>query len=289
VKTECRDGFWSDTERFEGRVYCLYLDVLGLVTTAIGNLCDDPHVAMAMPFLADGKPATPAAIAAEHAAVKACFCGVRGAERKPTATDPGITCAWRGTQKTCLAHQGWKAAMKITKLRLNDDGVKGIVLAKLDANDADLARRYPAFELWPWQAQLATHSMSWACGTGFGAKFPRLRAALFADDFRKASTECHINETGNPGVAPRNVRNVELYLAAVGEQLDPSPFDVSTTAGVQATLARLGFDPGPADGKDGPHTREALKAFQRAHNLHDDGIVGPHTRLELVTALRTAA
>lgn len=284
MKPECRDGFWSDVERFEGRVYCLYLDVLGLVTTAIGNLCDDPNTAAAMPFLkADGKPAARAEILAEHAAVKACFCGVRGAE---SAT---VRCAWRGTPKTCLAHQGWKAAMKVTKLRLNDDGVKGIVLAKLDANDADLARRYPAFELWPWQAQCATHSMSWACGTGFGAKFPRLRTALLADDFRTASTECHINEHGNPGVIPRNARNVELYLAAIGEQLDPSPFDVSTTAGVQATLARLGFDPGPADGKDGPHTREALKAFQRAHNLHDDGIVGPQTRLELVTALRTAA
>jgi hypothetical protein len=267
----------------------MYLDTLGLVTAAIGDLCDDVRVAQAMPFVRpDGKPASTAEVAAEHAIVKAAFCGVPGS---------GVACAWKGTAKACLAHQGWRAAMKITKLRLTPEGVKAVVLRQLDANDFAMRRRFLHFEEWPWQAQLATHSMAWACGTAF--RFPRLEAALNADDFRRAARECEINADGpdrirgtaddNAGVRPRNAKNVELYLAAVGQGLDASPFDVQTTAGVQGTLARLGYDPGPIDGKPGPKTTAAVKAFQRDHNLHDDGIVGPKTSLELVTALRTAA
>ena len=46
---------------------------------------------------------------------------------------------------------------------------------------------------------------------------------------------------------------------------------------VQAALAKAGFDPGSADGKMGKKTKAALKAFQRAHGLKADGVVGDKT------------
>ncbi len=57
------------------------------------------------------------------------------------------------------------------------------------------------------------------------------------------------------------------------------------TAESQRLLARLGFDPGSADGIDGPKTRRAIEAFQREQGLTADGQVSD----ELITRLRMAA
>lgn len=45
----------------------------------------------------------------------------------------------------------------------------------------------------------------------------------------------------------------------------------------QATLAVLGHSAGAVDGKFGPNTLSATRAFQRAESIADDGIVGPDT------------
>ncbi len=54
---------------------------------------------------------------------------------------------------------------------------------------------------------------------------------------------------------------------------------------VQKALSQLGFDAGKADGKDGPNTQKAVRAFQAHASIRIDGIVGPETRQALVTAL----
>lgn len=46
---------------------------------------------------------------------------------------------------------------------------------------------------------------------------------------------------------------------------------------LQATLARLGFDPGKADGIFGPTTARALEDFQHNSGLYVDGVCGPDT------------
>lgn len=46
------------------------------------------------------------------------------------------------------------------------------------------------------------------------------------------------------------------------------------------------FDPGPVDGKMGPKTKEAIKAFQKANGLSPDGIVGDKTQTALDAALK---
>ena len=63
--------------------------------------------------------------------------------------------------------------------------------------------------------------------------------------------------------------------------------DLDGVLGVQQALAKLGFDPGKADGLDGPNTQKAVRAFQ-AHALIDvDGKIGKQTRQALVTELQT--
>ena len=56
-------------------------------------------------------------------------------------------------------------------------------------------------------------------------------------------------------------------------------------AGVQEALSKLGFDPGKADGKNGPNTQKAVRAFQAHRTIKIDGIVGPETRQNLVDEL----
>ena len=46
---------------------------------------------------------------------------------------------------------------------------------------------------------------------------------------------------------------------------------------VQRALEKAGFDPGRVDGKIGKKTKAAIKAFQRAHNLKADGVIGEKT------------
>lgn len=57
--------------------------------------------------------------------------------------------------------------------------------------------------------------------------------------------------------------------------------------GVQTALQKLGFDPGTVDGKDGPHTQKAVRAFQAHATIKVDGIAGKQTKQALVDELAT--
>ena len=59
--------------------------------------------------------------------------------------------------------------------------------------------------------------------------------------------------------------------------------------GVQSALEKLGYDPGKVDGKDGPNTQKAVRAFQADASIKIDGIVGPETRQALVAELESKA
>lgn len=64
---------------------------------------------------------------------------------------------------------------------------------------------------------------------------------------------------------------------------------MTTTLQVQERLIALGRNPGPADGKDGPKTREAVKGFQLDNGLVADGIAGAKTLAVLFAAEKPAA
>jgi len=64
----------------------------------------------------------------------------------------------------------------------------------------------------------------------------------------------------------------------------PSGFELPS-AEIQRALKNAGYYNGSVDGKIGPQTREAVKAFQRDHGLEPDGVVGRRTWSKLKTHL----
>ena len=55
---------------------------------------------------------------------------------------------------------------------------------------------------------------------------------------------------------------------------------------VQLALRAAGFDPGSADGRMGPRTRQAVRDFQVANGLEADGKLGPRTWAKLEPFLK---
>ncbi|MBA2684752.1 MAG: hypothetical protein H0U66_09700 [Gemmatimonadaceae bacterium] len=190
MRQSVRDAFVRFTSPMEGVVYWMYLDVKGLLTTAIGNLIDPMQFAMALPWVHfDGTFASRSEIASEWMRVK---------------NDP------------VAAKRGHRYTEGITQLRLTPSGVDMVVSKKLEQMGQYLASRFPDLEEWNACAQLATLSMSWACGPAF--RFPALDQCLRARDFDGAAVHCTINEAGNPGVKPRNVAMRILYRNAARVQ-----------------------------------------------------------------------
>ncbi|GEM_PF-283144 len=62
-----------------------------------------------------------------------------------------------------------------------------------------------------------------------------------------------------------------------------------STREIQQALKNAGFYQGAVDGKTGPKTEDAIKEFQRAHGLKDDGVVGRQTWAKLSTFLEAPA
>ena len=261
VRAAVRAAFFAFTSPLDGVVPHMYADVLNYVTCAIGNLIDPMGAAFSAPWMVNGSAATREEIAADWAKVKQTNCGNFGYEAYVDPKD-GKTkqrlrpCLFKGTGKSCMPHQGWRAASLITRCRLTDEGVEQVVLAKLDANDALLAKRFPNWEDFPADAQLATHSMAWACGAAF--RYPRLERLLKESDFASAATECTINPQ-DATIRVRNAANALMYRAAAyvqGAHLDYDELllDLPSVKRAVDTL----YDPDPAK-RAKPTTRIALE------------------------------
>lgn len=179
----------------------MYQDVLGLVSTGLGNLIDPISLAMHLPWKrADGSLASPAEIAAEWNRIKT---------QPPNA---------KGQTAAQLGHL---YAKQIATLHLTNDDILALIAMRLDSNEQIIRSHFPRWDEWPADAQLATHSMAWACGAGIfdphagRAFWPKLTAALHAFDYATAARECFMpQEATIGGLRPRNKANRILYTNA---------------------------------------------------------------------------
>lgn len=95
-------------------------------------------------------------------------------------------------------------------------------------------------------------------------------------DHKRGSEDWHYNFLGsNPGILPKENRTsgaVERHIAVrYGQAWDLQPHQI------QACLKAVGLYDGDLDGKLGPLSITAVKAFQRTWKLSADGKVGPLT------------
>jgi GH24 family phage-related lysozyme (muramidase) len=170
------------SEPLEGRVHGLYVDVLGFLTTGVGNLVDPIDAALALPWkLPDGSLASEAQIRADWERLKS------DSER--------------------LKRLNHKHALELTTIRLTDEDIDALVRKRLAEHERDFVRTFTRFDDMPADAQLGIHSLAWAVGSGFTQKFPTFTRAALAGNWRQAAAVAKIREEGNPGVVPRNKAN----------------------------------------------------------------------------------
>lgn len=185
-----RAAFPSFTDKFEGKLSFMYLDVLGLVTTGRGNLIDPMPAALVLPWkqALTGGLATRDQVVQEWNRVK----GLQG-----------------------IRLHGGGVFGKLTVLRLSPQDIDDLTFSKLDEMWAHLLGRFPDLEDWPADAQLALVSMAWAMGPAF--RFPVFESCAHVRDWAGAARECGMNAIGNPGLIPRNAANRTLFMnAALG-------------------------------------------------------------------------
>jgi GH24 family phage-related lysozyme (muramidase) len=180
-------AFTHFSTEFEGRFAWPYLDIEGFVTVGVGCLIDPIELALPLPWVHfDGSVATHEEVVAQWRDLKA---------------------------QVRLAKTGARFAEHVTSIRLSDEAIESLLSRRLNANEAVLEQQFLRWDLFPADAQLAIHSMSWAMGPGFTKEFPKFTRACNAQDWVTALAECTIaGESTNAGLIRRNADN-RLCLA----------------------------------------------------------------------------
>lgn len=189
----------------EGKLNRMYVDIDGWVTTGMGNKIDPLRDALGLPWTV----------------------GVSG----PPATRAEVTAAWNVVKNDARARkEGWPRAFSLAanNVYLSDAAVDALILKRLSENDRSLRARFPEFEEWPADAQLAVHSMVWAMGAGrLFASFPKCCRALEKGDFAAAANECRMTGGGGKPAAGtlilRNSLNYDLLNNAADAVRDEAP------------------------------------------------------------------
>lgn len=220
MRQSVRDAFVPFSAPLEGVCTWLYLDAAMLATTGLGHLCNSfAEVAMLPWKRPDGSLCTRDEVAADYAKVR--------------------------------AHEDWHlrgggAYEPLTTMRLTREDVVDLAMRKLASNETILEKRWPDFQNWPADAQLALHS--WAWGVGPSANYPLFAAALRRGDFAEAAE--HVKMTLNGvEIGTLKIRNLRNQLLLRNAQrvrafgLDPErlywPTDVATLVEAAETLPEL--------------------------------------------------
>lgn len=192
-----QDVWFPFNDKLEGHLSFLYLDILGYVTTGVGNKVDPIGQALSLPWKnADGSDANVTAIQSAWMAVDAC------------RSDP------KGTRQTSgLATKFGQAFGGVTTIRLTEDGITQVVLRQVAANETALRRYFTSYDTMPADGQMCVNSMAWAMGAGFPASFKIFTAAVNAEDWDTAIANADFRGVG---VANRIAAN-KIMLANAGE------------------------------------------------------------------------
>lgn len=84
-----------------------------------------------------------------------------------------------------------------------------------------------------------------------------------------------IQDSSYKEISPERITPQEIAKIAGPQEKIETPKDRKKQ--IQVALKKAGLYLGPIDGKIGPKTRQAIKAFQKKNNLKPDGIVGKAT------------
>jgi GH24 family phage-related lysozyme (muramidase) len=208
VMRKCIPGvFPTFTQRFEGKIMWMYLDVKGLVTVGLGNLIDPMRLALGLNM-------------------------VFANDANRVATVDEIAFEWRTMKlNQFLAKSGAQAAKRLSKLRLTEPALIHLVENQLNANEAILQKTFANWDSWPADAQLGVMSMAWAMGPGFLPHFPRFTMACSIEDWATAGANCNINTKNNAGLIPRNHADQALFKSA--QQVVDQRLDFNTLYGWQ--------------------------------------------------------
>lgn len=194
ISYEQYHGFSAD---LEGRVPKMYCDVFGYITTGVGNLINTLAQVLALPWLlADGSKASEADIKADFDLCRA--------------------------NATTWAKLKWTVYAKQLRCHLSEEAIDGLVKRTLAANEAIYRKRWPKYDSFPADAQLAINSMGWAVGAAFYVKFGNLAKCIDAEDWAGCVATCKIRDgldtpqksDDNLGIVPRNKRNKVLFANA---------------------------------------------------------------------------
>jgi peptidoglycan hydrolase-like protein with peptidoglycan-binding domain len=163
---------------------------------------------------------------------------------------PGLTAA--APVFTAAARQGEAAAQAITRLRGRQHSAEARLPVDLSGLDSRLR--------------------SWAEEVARSAELLHRTATEVGDADRRAALELSAVHAPVPHAGPAD------RPAGVGLHRGDSGAAVRA---LQRRLLAAGLDPGPVDGRFGPRTEAAVRAFQRAHHLDGTGRVD----LDTATAL----
>lgn len=220
-----RDVFFDFTAEREGFTPFLYADILNLVSTGVGNKVDDgrqvlqpaattaERMARAAENIDESAAAMTPALSLpwkKRAAGWSSKNPVAGALVSPSeVADAWLAVKRMNARSPGFAQQGGFKYAALTTITLDMQGLRQLFERTLAAFDATLSTRYPTYQEWPADAQLATLSMAWAMGPAF--HFPAFKVAVDAGDFEKAAEVSFFRGGGGTPNA-RSGRNKENEL-----------------------------------------------------------------------------
>jgi GH24 family phage-related lysozyme (muramidase) len=183
-----RGIFPSWSARFEGSTRYFYCDIKGLVTIGVGLLAEPLALVNGLAFRrSDNTPATAQEVGAAWLVVKS---------------------------RQDLRTHGGGAYAGLTTLRATQESLDWLLVRKLDQMEARVRATFPEWDTFPAAAQLAMASMMWAAGPVVFAGFPRFSEAVRVQDWTTCAQTCHLDDSHNPGLRPRNSENAALFLKA---------------------------------------------------------------------------